>query len=182
LDSFLIRMVWPRQNYWKGAKLYQLQIAWPGTLLAPSNSGFTLISLHDNNFVLPKSIKDCFFILLQSAFSHRGAKRHPASNWVSFHAVCPVRVLTTYQFIAFFVPSNADKPLTILFLMPIHFLCHVLLHTGRAEFLQKCLCRQELSVIELNTALRWHYCRESLPCTVIVFGLVKCCWAWKSNP
>jgi hypothetical protein len=75
--------------------------------------------------------------------------------------VCPVRVLT-YQFIAFFVPSNADKLLTILFLMQIHFLCHVLLHTDRAEFVQKIA---QLSNLSLPTGTVSYRAKHSIKVT-----------------
>jgi hypothetical protein len=64
-----------------------------------------------------------------------GARRHPASNLGSFHALCSLQVLT-YHFIAFFVPSNANRPLIILIQM-LYFLDHVGLHTNRAEFVEE---------------------------------------------
>jgi hypothetical protein len=49
----------------------------------------------------------------------------------SFDAMCSLQVLT-YRFIAFFMASNADKPIIILLRMQIYFLDHVVFHTDHA--------------------------------------------------
>jgi hypothetical protein len=53
-----LRMVWPDKAT-KMVASFIIINCWQ--LIAPSNTGFALISLHANNYVLPKSIKGCFF-------------------------------------------------------------------------------------------------------------------------